>query len=175
MRYPFVAALALGCVLGGAQSSSAQPLQKFALGGIASDLNDARFATVGGGVLFDLFGGWLSIGGQGDAFFSGGYIAGRGTPFVQANFTRRRTLRPFLAAGKSFGEIDGPMIGGGLDVRSPTRRLGFRGVLQTYRVDVHGFDCHLMGLTQDYCDANFHGGRAYTDYQPTIEFGVIWR
>jgi hypothetical protein len=87
---------------------SAQERHSFVTVGIHSDLNNQRFAGIGGGVVFDLINSWLSVGGQGDLFVSDGYVAGRAGPIGQFNFIRHRALRPFVIGGVAWGENDGP-------------------------------------------------------------------
>lgn len=105
-------------------------VEGFVIAGSHWDVNRERFAGVGGGVL--LTAKFVSIGAQGDAFFSPPYVAGRLTPFVQGNLFDIAGIRPFLQAGKGYGEINGAMYGGGFDFRPRGSRVGVRSSVQTY-------------------------------------------
>jgi hypothetical protein len=105
-------------------------VEGFVVAGSHGDVNRERFAGVGGGVL--LTAKFVSIGAQGDAFFSLPYVAGRFTPFVQGNMLHIAGVRLFLQAGRGWGEIQGAMYGGGVDFRPRGSRVGVRAGVQTY-------------------------------------------
>jgi hypothetical protein len=168
-----VVVLMLVAALSHGRPANAQELRGFAGAGVASDLN-SRYPAAGGGVLLDLPGSWVTAGGEADLFTSGGYVAGRGAAFGQGNVIRRGTVRPFGLAGYGWGESGGPMIGAGVDVRFPGRRIGLRASVEDYLVQVHGFDCGSLGYTQSYCDANLKVGRAYTGHQVSMRFGILF-
>ena len=172
MKAMLIAVMTTLAVAGASRVSAQQP-QGFVTGGISTGENDERFPTVGGGVLFDVARGWVSAGAQGDLFFSNGYVAGRGGVLAQANVIRRRAVRPFVVGGFGWGEDAGPTFGAGIEVWSG--RVGFRASVQDYRTHVLGFDCLSLGYTQAYCDANLRGGKPYTQHQPSVQFGIVWR
>ncbi len=174
MRNWIVVVLIVVGVLAQAGAVSAQQVRGFAGGGIVSDLNDQRFATILGGAVVDLPTSWFSAGGQADMFISWPYVAGRGTVFGQVNIVGRGPVRPFLLGGYGFGEDAGPMIGGGVEVRPPNRRLGLRVSVEDYLASVGGFDCVGLGYTQSYCDTNLKGGRADTGHQVTVRIAVLF-
>src|SRR5262245_45507076 len=93
-------------------AASAQAIEGFITGGMHRDVNREQFPGVGGGVLFTTK--FIGAGAQGDAFFSPPYVAGRVTPFVQGNIDIAG-VRPFLQAGKGFGEFKGRMYGVGVE------------------------------------------------------------
>ena len=168
-----VVVLVMVVALGHGWAAVAQELRGFAGAGVASDLN-SHYPAAGAGVLLDLPGSWVAAGAEGDIFTSDGYFAGRGAAFGQVNVIRRGTIRPFALAGYGWGESAGPMIGAGVDVRFPGRRLGLRASVEDYLVQVRGFDCGSLGYTQSYCDANLKGGRAYTGHQVAVRFGILF-
>ena len=174
MKAMLVATVVAAMGFAGPRQAAAQQPRGFIMFGISSDVNDQHFPGIGGGVLFDLAKSWVSVGGQGDIFFSNGYVAGRGGPIAQANLTRHRAFRPFAIGGFGWGEESGPMFGAGIDVAS-RGRIGFRASVQDYLQQVGGFDCRVLGYSQSYCDANLHGGRPYTPHQPSVQLGIVWR
>jgi hypothetical protein len=173
MRTSTVLVLVLFAALADARSANAQAFHGFAGGGFVSDLN-GRYPAIGGGVVVDLGQPWVSAGGQGDAFFSWPYAAGRGAVFVQVSPIPRRLLRPFALVGLGMGESAGRMFGGGLELQPRDSRLGLRVSVEDYLAQVAGFDCALMGYTQSHCDTNLHGGRAYTGHQVSLRVGVTF-
>jgi hypothetical protein len=173
MRSITIALIASGLAVSAPQPAAAQQWFGYAAFSVNSDLNDQKFPGVAGGVLVDVARSWVSLGGQGDLFFSGGYVAGRGGPIAQINLMRGRPVRAFALGGYAWGEQAGPMIGAGVDIGKG--RVGFRVTVQDYFARVQGFDCALMGLDQAYCDANFHGGRSFTGHQPSVQVGIVWR
>jgi hypothetical protein len=132
-----VTALAL---IAGAHSASAQDVRGTAFGGVTGDVNGERYPAFGGGVLVDLGQPWISAGGQGEAFMSWPYFAGRGAVFGQATLAPKQLIRPFVMGGVGFGEDSGPMFGGGIEVRAPGQRYGFRVAVEDYVVRINGFD-----------------------------------
>ena len=173
MKAMLIAVMTTLAVAGPSQVSAQQP-QGFVTGGISPGENEGEgFPTIGGGVLFDVVRGWVSVGAQGDLFFSNGYVAGRGGVLAQANVIRHRAVRPFVVGGYGWGEDAGSTFGGGIEVWSG--RVGFRASVQDYRTHVLGFDCLYFGYTQSYCDANFRGGKPYTVHQPSVQVGIVWR
>ncbi len=128
-----VVALVMVATLWNVGRAQAQEFRGFAGAGMASDLN-SRYPSFGGGVLIDLPTDWLSAGAQGDMFVSWPYVAGRGAAFGQVNVVRRGTFRPFLVGGYGWGELAGPLVGAGLDVRFPARRLGLRASVEDYLI-----------------------------------------
>jgi opacity protein-like surface antigen len=173
MRSIPIAVLTAALAVSAAQAAAAQQWLGYAALSVNSDLNDQRFPGIAGGVLVDVARSWVSVGGQGDMFFSGGYVAGRGGPIAQINVLGRSPVRAFVLGGYAWGEQAGPMIGAGVDIGKG--RVRFRVSVQDYLARVNGFDCALMGLEQAYCDANFHGGRSYTGHQPSVQVGIVWR
>jgi hypothetical protein len=151
-------ALVILVVLARSHPTSAQQLSGFVTFGVSSD-SSQQFPGVGGGVLLDLANSWMSIGGQGDMFFSGGYVAGRGGPLGQANLIRHGALRVFAIGGFGFGVMEGPMFGGGVEVRPANRRIGFRATVQDY--------------VQRSAATTLLPRR--TAHQPSIQFGMVWR
>jgi hypothetical protein len=142
-----IAVLSLATVV----PASAQ-VEGYVTGGVHRDVNRQQFSGAGGGVL--LTARWLSVGAQGDAFFSPPYVAGRFTPFVQGNLLEIRGVRPFVQAGKGYGEFAGTMYGAGVDYRPGASRVGVRASVQTYAARLWP-----------------EGTRA----QPSVSVGVIWR
>jgi len=166
-----VLALVMAAALTPGRPLHAQEVRGFAGAGVASDLN-SRYPAFGGGVLVDLPSSWLSAGVEGDVFVSWPYFGGRGAMFGQVNVVGRRAVRPFVLAGYGWGESAGPMIGGGIELRVPGRRLGLRATVEDYLVRLGGFDCGSLGYTQSYCDAELHGGRAETRHQIATRFSL---
>ena len=154
--------------------TSAQELRGFAGAGLVSDVNDNRFPGFGGGVLFDLPTGWLTAGAQGEMFVSWPYVAGRGAVFGQVNPLRRGVVRPVFLAGYGFGVSEGPMIGGGVELRPPDRRIGFRVTVEDYMARVDGLDCVSLGYSPSYCAAELRGGRPYTEHQLTVRVALLF-
>jgi hypothetical protein len=110
-----------------ASPASAQDLRGFAGGGVAGTVNSEHFPIFGGGAVADVAQPWISVGGQGEVLISWPYFAGRGAVFGQANLVVRKSLRPFVLVGTGFGEESGPfMFGGGVELRAPNSRYGFR-------------------------------------------------
>lgn len=173
MKTVVIAMFMTTLVLAGPSQVSAQQLHGFVTGGSSAGENGEQFPTIGGGVLIDVARGWVSVGGQGDLFFSNGYATGRGGVLAQANVVRRRAVRPFVVGGFGLGEDAGATFGAGIEVWSG--RVGFRASVQHYQTHVQGFDCLYFGVTQASCDANFHGGNPYTVHRPSVQFGIVWR
>ena len=140
------------CVALGAAAPASAQVEGFVVGGSHQDVNRERFAGAGGGVL--LTARFVSIGAQGDAFFSLPYVAGRFTPFVQGNLLNIAGVRLFVQAGKGYGEIKGAMYGGGVDFRPRGGRVGVRAGVQTYLAQMWN---------------------AGTRPQSSFNVGVIWR
>ena len=109
-------------------------VEGFATGGLHRDVNGEPFVGTGGGVL--LTAKWLSLGAQGDAFFSLPYVAGRLTLLAQGNLLDRGGIRPFVQIGTSVGELKGRMYGLGVDLRRREARVGVRTSLQVYMANV---------------------------------------
>jgi hypothetical protein len=168
------AVLVIFASLSQARPTSAQEVRGFAGAGVMSDLNDDRFPAFGGGVLFDLPTSWLTAGAQGEMFLSWPYVAGRGAVFGQVNPVRRGVVRPVFLAGYGFGLSEGPMIGGGVELRLPHRRIGLRAIVEDYMARVDGFDCVSLGYSPSYCDAGLRGGRPYTEHQITVRIGLLF-
>jgi hypothetical protein len=152
-----LAGLSAVAVLSCVASASAQDLRGFVGGGVMSDLNDERFPTVGGGVLVDLGQPWVSVGGQGEMFFSWPYVAGRGGMFAQANVVPKGPLRPFVLAGFGSGESAGTMLGTGVEYRPRRGGAGLRASVEDYLAKV--------GTQTDY----------YTDHQITVRVALTFR
>ena len=155
---------------------SAQQLQGFVTGGSSAGENGEQFPTIGGGVLVDVARGWVSVGGQGDVFFSNGYATGRGGVLAQANVIGRRAVRPFIVGGFAWGEDAGSTFGAGIEVWSG--RVGFRASVQDYRTHPLGFDvvdCIQRGDTESFCDARLREAKPGTKHQPSVQFGIVWR
>lgn len=174
MKALLIAIVVAAGVVGAPRQSSAQQPRGFVTFGLSSDVNDQHFPGIGGGIVVDLWKTWISVGGEGDVFFSNGYVAGRGGPIAQANFIRHRAFRPFVIAGYGWGEQAGPMFGAGVELWS-RGRIGFRASVQDHLAQIGGFDCGSLGYDQSYCDANLRGGRAYIAHQPSVQFGIVWR
>src|SRR5262249_42156690 len=136
-----------------ASHASAQAIEGFVTGGTHRDSNREQFKGIGGGVL--LTGAkWVSVGAQGDSFFSPPYVAGRFTMLVQGNVVDIAGVRPFLQVGKGFGEFHGRMYGTGVDVRPRNSRIGVRASYQAYLADVWNSPEKRV--------------------QPSVSVGVIW-
>jgi hypothetical protein len=140
------AVLCLGAVPAFAQ------VEGYVTGGLHRDVNSQQFTGAGGGVL--LTAKWISVGAQGDAFFSPPYVAGRFTPFLQGNLFDVRGVRPFVQVGKGYGEFAGTMYGVGVDYRPGLSRVGLRVSVQVYAARLWP-----------------EGTRA----QPSVSIGVLWR
>jgi hypothetical protein len=146
-------AIAASVALLTASHASAQAIEGFVTGGTHRDSNREQFTGLGGGVL--LTGGkWIGVGAQGDAFFSLPYVAGRFTMLVQGNVFDIAGVRPFVQAGKGFGEFKGRMYGAGVDFRPRNARIGVRASYQAYRANVWN--------------------RPEKHVQPSVSVGVIW-
>ena len=156
-----------------AGSATAQPLQAYGAFSISGDLNDSMLPGASGGVLYDL-GALVSAGVQGDLLVSGGYAAGRIVPFAQVNAIRERSVTVFVTGGIGIGEQKGPMYGGGVELWTG-RRIGVRAAVQDYLTRVASMDCGFFGIDAATCAGQYHGGRAYTAHQPTVQIGVAWR
>ena len=151
MRTSVVAAAVTYAILAATVPALAQ-VEGFVTAGVNRDVNHQQFGGASGGVL--LTSRWLSIGAQGDAFFSPPYVAGRFTPFVQGNVFDLGGARLFLQAGKGYGEFKGVMYGAGIDLRRRGSRVGMRASLQTYLAQMWNGDKRA---------------------QPSVNVGVIWR
>src|SRR5258705_10296833 len=135
-----IAAMSVLALLAAAPGASAQEIRGFASAGVTSDVNDQRFPAFGGGVLVDLGQPWVSAGAQGETFVSWPYFGGRAAVFGQGNLAPKKAVRPFVLAGVGFGEGAGPMFGGGVELRAPNQRLGFRFAVEDYVVRLNGFE-----------------------------------
>jgi len=173
MKGLLIAMVAVAVSFAGPGPAAAQQRSVFVMAGISSDVNDQHFPGIGGGVLFDVS-SWISVGGRGDIFFSGGYVAGRGGPITQVSLLRHRPVRPFVLGGYTWGEEAGPMLGAGVEVGFRTG-IGFRVSVQDYLTQVRGTDCGFLGMPQSYCETLPHAGRPYTGHQPSVQVGLVWR
>ena len=133
-------------------AASAQTIEGFVTAGTHRDVNREQFPGFGGGMLFTTT--WIGVGAQGDAFLSPPYMAGRFTPFVEAHPFVVAGIRPFVQAGKGFGEFHGRMYGMGMDFRPRNGRVGVRASYQMYL-------------------AEMWPGREKR-VQPSVTFGIIW-
>jgi hypothetical protein len=149
VRTTFAIAIGVWCLA--AAVPAAGQVQGYVTGGVHRDVNRQQFSGVGGGLL--LTARWLSVGAQGDAFFSPPYVAGRFTPFLQGNVFDICGFRPFVQVGKGYGEFAGTMYGAGVDYRPGLSVVGVR-------VSVHSYAARMWP----------EGTRA----QPSISVGVIW-
>lgn len=174
MNYKLVPMLALALCTAWPSETSAQRLHGFATVGVHEDINKEYFPGAGGGVVLDFLNSWVSAGGQGDLFFSDGYVSGRGGPVGQFHFIRKGLLRPFAMGGYVWGEDTGATVGGGLEIWSKGR-FGFRADAQVYPKTIGGFDCAALGYSQTYCDTNLNGGRPHTLYPVSVRVGISWR
>ena len=147
-----IVAVAVTCATLAATEPALAQVEGVVTAGVHRDVNHEQFGGASGGVL--LTARWLSIGAQGDAFFSPPYVAGRFTPFVQGNVFDLRGVRLFLQAGKGYGEFKGTMYGAGIDLRRGDHRVGVRASLQAYLAQM------------------WNGGKRA---QPSVNVGVIWR
>ena len=108
-------------------AARAQDLRGFVSGGMTTDSYGGRYPAFGGGVLIDAGQPWVSVGAQGETLVSWPYTAGRGAVFAQGNLApTSQSVRPFLMAGYGFGEMTGTIVGGGVELRSASSRLGLR-------------------------------------------------
>lgn len=136
-----LAIAALWLVVAAAQTASGQDLRGFAGGGVIGSINREPFPFFGGGVVVDVGQPWVSVGGQGEALMSWPYFGGRGAVFGQANLLAHKPFRPFVLVGTGFGEESGPfMFGGGLELRAPNSRMGFRVSVEDYVNRIGGYD-----------------------------------
>ena len=145
-------------------TAGAQPVavRGIAAVGSASDVNREQVFALGGGVVADLGQRFVSAGAQGDAFTSDGYWAGRGSVFGQFNLVRTPAIRLFALTGVGFGEYDGPMVGGGLDIWPDEGRFGFRLAFEDYLVKYDRYDSGLQPA-----------GRT-TGHQLSVKLGVLF-
>ena len=152
---------------------SAQDLRGYVAGGVTSEVTHQQFPSVAGGVLVSVGQPWLSVGAQGETFWQWPYFAGRGTLFAQGNLISNGRVRPFVLGGVGFGESDGPMIGGGVELRPLNRRLGVRVSIEDYLAHIDGLPCESFGL-QSYCESNPRQARGYVDHQLALRVGVLF-
>jgi opacity protein-like surface antigen len=124
-----------------ANAAAAQEVRGFVTGGVTGDVNGERFPAFGGGAVVDLGTPWLSAGGQGEAFFSGPYAAGRGAVFGQGNIPAGPLVRGIVLGGLGFGEDSGPMFGGGLEIRPTGTRIGLRVTVEDFVGRLYGYSC----------------------------------
>lgn len=150
--------------------SWAQRLHPFLTGGTHSDGN-GQFAGISGGGVFDVAHSWLSVGVEGDVFFSGGYAAGRAGPIAQINLRRGRLVQPFAIGGYKWGEGHGTVIGGGIDFR-PRGRLGFRVSIEDI---VNRTDRLLCGSPFPPCSLLPNEGNPYVTHAVSVQFGIAFR
>ena len=151
----------------------AQSVRGFVSGGVISDVNQQRFPSAGGGILVDLGQPWVSAGVQGETFWQWPYFAGRGTVFGQVNLMPRSSVRPFVLAGIGYGESDGPMVGGGLELRPRRGGPGLRVSVEDYVSRIGGLPCSSFGL-QSYCDENPRAARGYVAHQVAVRAAVLF-
>lgn len=126
-------------VLGLALLATTATAQEAAVRGFAgaaatSSVDREWYAAAGAGVTIDLGTPWLSAGGQGEVLMSWPYFAGRGAVFGQFNALSRSTVRPFVLGGIGFGEESGPLVGGGIELRTPDSRHGVRLTVEDYLI-----------------------------------------
>lgn len=157
----------------GASAGLAQDVRGFVSGGLIADVNQQWFPSAAGGILLDLGQPWVSAGAQGETFWQWPYFAGRGTVFGQVNLIPGGRIRPFVLAGEGFGETDGPMLGGGFELRPRHRRPGLRVSVEDYLSRIDGLPCGSFGL-QSYCDANPRAARGYVAHQVAVRAGVLF-
>jgi hypothetical protein len=156
-----------------APAALAQTVRGFVGGGVISDVNQQRFPSAGGGIVVDLGQPWVAAGAQGETFWQWPYFAGRGTLFGQVNLRVRGALRPFVLAGVGYGETDGPMVGGGFELRPPHGGPGLRVSVEDYVSRIGGLPCGSFGL-RSYCDENPRAVRGYVAHQVAIRAGVLF-
>ena len=78
-----------------------------------------------------------------------------------------------MLGGIGFGESDGPMIGGGVELRALNRRLGVRVTVEDYLLRIDGLPCESFGL-HSYCESNPRQARGYVDHQLAVRVGVLF-
>ena len=144
-------AVAASVALFTASHASAQAIEGFVTGGAHRDTNRQQFTGLGAGVLTGIK--WIGVGVQGDAFFSLPYVAGRFTMLAQGNVFDIAGVRPFVQAGKGFGEFRGRMYGAGVDFRPQNGRVGVRASYQAYLAEMWSGEKRV---------------------QPSVTVGVIW-
>ena len=172
MRTLRIAALIMLATTTGGSSVWAQDIRGFATGGVASDVNNERSPSAGGGIVLNLGQPWLSVGVQGETFWQEGYFTGRGAVFGQGNLIPNGRIRPFVLGGIGFGESAGTMFGGGVELRQPNRRLGLRVSVEDYLSKVDGIDC--AGGWEPYCEANAREARDSIRHQVTLRVGILF-
>jgi hypothetical protein len=171
VRRHLIAIILFALFLAAPPRSSAQRLHVFLTGGSHTD-NSSHYAGVTGGAVYDLAYAWVSVGAAGDVFFSGGYAAGRAGPVAQLNFLQGQRLRPFAIGGMTWGEGDGPMIGGGVEFR-PRNGFGFRASAE----DVLKRRGRLLCGAPQFPPCNLlpHDGNPYFTHGLSLQFGVVFR
>jgi len=127
-----LAAVTILALLACARPVSAQDARGFIGGGTAEDGYSNAYPSFGGGFLMNVGQPWVSAGAQADGFVSWPYFAGRGALFAQGNLLPKGVVRPFVLAGGSFGEMAGPMLGGGIEIRPAGSSIGFRVSVEDY-------------------------------------------
>jgi hypothetical protein len=169
-----IAILAVLALMGGG-AAAAQEVRGFVAAASTTNLNDRKFTGLGGGVVIDTGLPWVSGGALWETFFDDGYVSGRGTVFGQGNLFRAGSFRTFVLGGVGFGVVaDGPLFGGGFEVRPPRTRVGVRASVQDYLTKVDGVECARFGLTASYCAALPHGGKPYTGHQLALTIGILF-
>ena len=145
--------------------AAAQPVLAFSSFSISSDLNDQVFPGVAGGILLDFAHSWSSVGVHGDVFFSGvmppavAVRSDRSISFGTGPFgssplegMRGESWRgQCWAAALSCGATDGSACG--------------RASRITW-CECRGSTAAFFGMDPPTCNAQFHGGRAFTGHQP---------
>ena len=166
MKMMLTVAVAAALVAVAALPAAAQPVtfRGFATAGQVVDNNRSQILGVGGGVLVDAGQPWVSAGAQGDVLSSNGYYAGRGAVFAQVNPLGRFPVRPFVLGGIGWGEVAGPLIGGGLDVLPGNRRLGFRIAVEDYLMRIPTYDSRSL----------FKPAGHETSHQVSVKIGVLF-
>ena len=157
----------------GVSVALAQAVRGFVAGGVISDVNHERFPSAAGGVLVNLGQPWLAVGAQGETFWLWPYFAGRGTVFAQGSLSPKGGIRPFVLGGVGFGESAGPLIGAGVELRPPNRRVGVRVSVEDYLSRIGRWPCESYGL-QSHCEANPRAARGYIEHQLAVRIGVLF-
>jgi hypothetical protein len=156
--------MVFGCLLLGAAAASGQDLGVYVTGGTGSIDYLVHRETVpefAVGVLWNVPGGLVRIGAEGDVLTSNGYIGGRGGPFAEVSIARTALVRPFVRGGRFFGEDTSWMAGAGIDFWV-TRRSGVRLIVQ---------DAFRSSRTSP----PFEWQTRHVFHEPSVQIGWVWR
>ena len=158
-----VAALCASIVIITAVEANAQEVGGYITAGSGSIdylVHRETIPQISGGVLWRIGDDRVRLGGEVEALTSNGYWAGKGGPFGEVTFLRRRGLTPFVRAGRFYGEDTSWIVGAGVDLWV-NERGGLRVVVQ---------DAFRQSTV-----SSIYGRSSTTFHEPSFQIGWTWK